>query len=280
MTKSSAYPLPLYIWILAIFPTFFFCSSCSSTKPIPYFKGTIDTGMIQKLAIPEQVVQPGDILSITIYSDNPEATAIFNQAGSTVPMSTASTSSAISKSVSTQNTSPGTPTYLVDKDGFIYLHAIGRINVKGMALTEISDKVVLAINKLGVLTNPYCVARFSNFKITVLGEVRSPGLYSIPGEKASLFEAIGLAGDITEFGLKDRVLIIREEDGNRVFKTVDLLNQSSLASMDFYLRQNDVVLVQSDGKKPTARDLQRFQYITAAAAIASTIAIFITIFKQ
>lgn len=280
MTKSSAYPLPLYIWILAIFPTFFFCSSCSSTKPIPYFKGTIDTNVVQKLDIPEQIVQPGDILSITIYSDNPEATAIFNQAGSTVPVSAPAANAAISKSISTQNAAPGTPTYLVDKEGFVFLHGIGKVNVRGLSLAQISDKIIAEIRKLGVLTNPYCVARFSNFKITVLGEVRSPGLYSVPGEKASLFEALGLAGDITEYGIKDRVLIIREEDGKRIFRTVDLLDQGSLLSTDYYLRQNDVIVVQSDGKKPTTRDMQRIQYITAGAAIASTIAIFITIFKQ
>lgn len=279
MTKNSEAPFPFFLWGLVIVSSLAFFSSCTSTKPIPYFRGTIDTNIIQKLNVPEQVVQSGDILTITIYSDNPEATAIYNQAGNTVPIASTASGSAISKPITMQNAPSGTPTYLVDKDGYIFMHAIGRINVHGMTLNQISAKVTQEIKKLNVLINPYSVVRFSSFKITVLGEVKSPGVFAVPGEKVSVFEAIGMAGDITDFGVKDRVIIIREVDGSRVYKSVDLLSQAGLASSDYYLMQNDVILVQSDGKKPTARDTQRFQYITAAAAVASTIAIFITIFK-
>jgi polysaccharide export outer membrane protein len=101
----------------------------------------------------------------------------------------------------------------------------------------------------------------------------------LPSEKASILEAIGLAGDITDYGLKDKVLLIREDQGKRSYHRINLLDPNIFASPFFYLKQNDVVLIESDQRKPTALDLQTLQYVTVAATLASTAAILITLFR-
>jgi polysaccharide export outer membrane protein len=123
------------------------------------------------------------------------------------------------------------------------------------------------------------VVRFNNFKVTVLGEVRSPGVFTVPGEQASVLEALGLAGDISEYGKKDKVMLIRESQGKRTYAILDLLDPAVFSSPNFYLRQNDVLVVEPDSRKPTAADIQTLQYITVAASVVSSIAILITLFR-
>jgi polysaccharide export outer membrane protein len=254
-------------------------SSCIGSKPVAYFtQGSIDTSKIQNIDVPDQVIQKGDLLSITIFSDNPGATAIYNQAGGA--SSPAPSSVGVSRSVSPAQAGGASGAgYLVDNRGNIRLHAIGEIKAEGLTKDQLTDVVVERLKGLDVLTNPYTVVRFSNFKITILGEVRAPGVFTLPSEKASILEAIGLAGDITDYGLKDKVLLIREDQGKRTYHRINLLDPNIFASPLFYLKQNDVVLIESDHRKPTALDVQTLQYITVAATLASTAAILITLFR-
>jgi polysaccharide export outer membrane protein len=251
-------------------------SSCIGSKPVPYFRGNIDTSKLQNLVVPDQLIQRGDILGITIFSDNPEATAIYNQAS----VSTGTpTSLQPVKGVATASSSSAGGGYLVDNSGNIRMHAIGILHVEGLTKDQLTDQITTALEKLQVLSHPYCVVRFNNFKITVLGEVRNPGVFTVPGEKASVLEALGLAGDITDYGRKEKVMLIRENQGRRSYAQLDLLDPSIFSSPNFYLRQNDVLVVEPDSKKPTAADLQTLQYITVAATVVSSIAILITLFK-
>jgi polysaccharide biosynthesis/export protein len=255
-----------------------FLSSCVGSKPVQYFNGALDTTILQSVSIPEPIIQIGDLLSITIFSDNPEATAIYNQAGvNSAPVQ--STSATISKTINANTNSAGTTNgYLVDKNGNIRLHAIGLVKAAGLTKEQLMDTITTRLLPLQVLNNPYTVVRFSNFRVTVLGEVRTPGVFSIPGEKASLLEALGLAGDISDYGIKDKILLIREYDGKRTYHNINLTDPSVFTSEYFYLRQNDIVVVQPDSKKPTARDQKNLQYVTVGAAVISSIAIFLTLF--
>ena len=252
-------------------------TSCAASKPMPYFNGAIDTNKLQNIQVPDQVIQRGDILGITIFSDNPEATAIFNQAS--VSTGTPASLQPV-KGVGASSSQTSSGGYLVDNNGNIRLHAIGLMHAEGMTKDDLSDLITGTLVKLGVLTNPYCVVRFNNFKITVLGEVRSPGVFTVPGEKASVLEALGLAGDITDYGKKDRVMLIRENQGRRSYATLNLLDPSIFASPNFYLRQNDVLVVEPDSRKPTATDIQTLQYITVGATVVSSLAILISLFRK
>lgn len=266
--------------LLSVFAgfTLIFLSSCFGSKPVQYFNGNLDTTALQTVNIPEPVIQVGDLLSITIFSDNPEATAIYNQAGiSSAPIQSANATT--SKTVNANTNAAGTTNgYLVDKNGDIRLHAIGIMKAAGLTKEQLMDSITNRLKPMQVLSNPYTVVRFSNFRVTVLGEVRTPGVFSIPGEKASLLEALGLAGDITDFGIKDRILLIREYDGKRSYHNINLTDPAVFTSEYFYLKQNDIVVVQPDSRKPTALDQKNLQYITVGAAVISSIAIFLTLF--
>jgi polysaccharide export outer membrane protein len=251
-----------------------FLASCFGSKPISYFNGNIDTSVVDNISIPEPVVQSGDLLSITIYSDNPDATAIYNQAGGAPAVTAANAGT--SKTVSPTGTLSG---YLVDNSGYIRMHEIGELKAAGLTKSGLTDEINRRIKNLGVLTNPYCVVRFNNFKVTVMGEVKNPGVFTLPAEKASVIEALGLAGDMSDYALKDKVLVIREDQGKRKYHYLNMLDPRVFSSPYFYLRQNDVVMVQVDKRKPTAMDQQTIQYIGLAATLMSTLAILISIFK-
>jgi polysaccharide biosynthesis/export protein len=251
-----------------------FIVSCVGSKPVAYFNGGLDTTQLQNVKIPDQLIQKGDILSIVIYSDNAEATAIFNQAagGSAV--------------ASPQGMKGNTPTvagaangYLVDNNGNIRLHAIGLLQVESLTRQQLEELITQKLIQMGVLSNPYCIIRFNNFKIIVLGEVANPGVFTIPTEKASVLEALGMAGDITMYGRKDLVMLIRENQGKRTYANLDLTDPLIFSSPNFYLRQNDVLVVQADKRKMTASDQQTLQYATLAFTAISTIALLINLFK-
>ena len=266
------------IWFsLFLFLSVIYMSSCvGSRPPAGYFSGgRLDTTQLQNITIPDQVIQKGDMLSITIYSDNAEATAIFNQAGG---MGGGVQSPLGGKGIAV-NTASQANGYLVDNNGNIRLHAIGTLLVEGLTRQQLEELVTLKLKQLGVLTNPYCIIRFNNFKITILGEVKLPGVFTIPTEKASVLEAIGMAGDITEFGLKDQVLLIRENHGTRSFATINLTDPLVFSSPNFYLRQNDVLVVQPDKKKPTATDQRTLAIFSLSLAVISTLAIVYSLFR-
>jgi len=109
--------------------------------------------------------------------------------------------------------------------------------------------------------------------------VAAPGVFTIPTEKASVLEALGLAGDITIFGRKDMVMLIRENQGKRTYYNLNLTDPTIFSSPNFYLRQNDVLVVQADPRKSTAGDQQSMMYLTLALTAVSTVAILITLFR-
>jgi polysaccharide export outer membrane protein len=248
-------------------------TSCIGSKPIPYFGGQVDSTKTQSFKLPDQLIQKGDLLSIVIYSDNPEATALYNQVA---------TGGTVSQNMQTSGGSAGGNEggYLVDNYGNIRLHAIGVLNVEGLTKIELEKRITEKIKDLGVLTNPYCVVRLSNFKITILGDVTSPGVFTMPAEKATVLEALSLAGDLSLYGRKDKIMLIRENQGQRTYANLDLTTPDIFSSPYFYLRQNDVLVVQADKRKMTAADQQTLQYVMLGFTAVSTIAIIIGIFRN
>jgi len=119
-----------------------------------------------------------------------------------------------------------------------------------------------------------------NYRFTMLGEVEHPGIFSIPGEHISLLEALGLAGDLTFYGRRDNVLVIRQVDGKREWARLDLTKPEIMGSPFFYLQQNDVVIVEANKKKVVANDQVTARNVTIGASIVSTLAILYSIFKK
>lgn len=252
-------------------------TSCFGTKPVQYFeKGGLDTTKLQDFSIPQTRIQKGDILSITVYSASPEASAQFNQTGGSGAVTSPSGMRGIGGGTTSNQLISG---YLVDDNGEIRMHVLGKIKAEGLTRAELEDEISTKLKETGKLIDPYCVIRYNNFKITVLGEVKTPGVFNIPTERANVLEAIGLAGDIGDYGLKDKVILVREDMGKRTYKTLDLTDPKVFNSPDFFLKQNDLIVVQSDTRKPTAVDQRNLTLITVAASLISTVAIFISIFK-
>lgn len=262
----------------------FLLPACVSTRPLTYMQGSFDTATLSQIKIPEPRVRPGDLLSIIVYSDNPEATALFNQSLITVGASGSGQSGAggagggSGSSVGTIGGSPPSPGYLVDEDGFIQFQGLGLLHVEG--LTKDSLKILLGSRLRQYLKNPYYTIRFMNYRFTMLGEVSRPGIFSIPGEHVSLLEAIGLAGDLTLYGRRDNVLVIREIDGKRQWARLDLTKPEVMASPYYYLQQNDVVYIEATKRKVQANDQITTRNITIAATIISTIAIVVSLLKN
>jgi polysaccharide export outer membrane protein len=261
-----------------------FLISCGSTRTLTYMQGKFDTAKLSKVQVSDPIIQKGDLLSIIVYSDNPKATSIYNQSLIIVNNNTSSSGGGNSEggtgsTVGAQGgASPATPGYLVDENGNIQFQGLGLLHVEGLTRTRLKDTLDSRLK--GFLNNPYYTIRFMNYKFTMLGEVNKPGIFGIPGDRLSLLDAIGLAGDLTFYGRRDNVLVIRENQGKREFARLDLTKPEILASPYFYLQQNDVVVVEANKKKIAASDMATGRNVTIAATIVSTIAIIYSIFRK
>jgi polysaccharide biosynthesis/export protein len=239
-------------------------TSCAP-KQASYFQGKLDTSRIKNVEVKETVIQKNDILSITVFSDDPTASAIYNQAvvgaGSGGGVSTGSTGG-----------------YLVNEQGDIYFQGLGRLHIAGLTKTGLTE---LLNEKLKTqLKNPYYSIRFLNYNITVQGEVNRGGEFTVPNERITILEAIALAGDMTIYAKRNDVLLIRELNGKREIVRIDLTNPDIFNSPYYYLRQKDLVIVEATRKKPSAGRQETVQNIGIATSIISTAAIIIAIFRN
>jgi polysaccharide export outer membrane protein len=268
----------------------FTLTSCFSTRQITYMQGSFDTTQLSQIKIPEATIQQNDLLSIVVYSDNPEATALFNQ--SVITFSSGASSGGASSSSGTGGAgggtgssagalaagSPTTPGYQVDENGNIQFQGLGILHVQGLTKAQLKDTLDSRLKTY--LKNPYYSIRFLNYRFTMLGEVTRPGIFSIPGEHISMLEALGLAGDLTLYGRRDNVLVIREKEGKREWARLDLTKPQVMSSPYYYLQQNDVVYIEATKKKLVNNDQTTARTVTIAATIVSTIAIVISLLRN
>lgn len=240
-------------------------SSCTSTKRLVYFSNLSDTGNYNEPigTRVELKIQTDDLLSITVNSLNPESNVLFNNG---VLQTVGSTSTA----VATTRTNEG---YLVDKNGDINFPVLGKVHLAGLTKEQATDILTDEIKKS--IKNPIVNVKFLNFKITVLGEVNRPSTFSVPSEKINLLEAIGLAGDLTAYGRRDNILIIREMNGVRSTARINLANTSVLESPVYYLQQNDIVYIEPAKVKALQSSNSSFYLplIALGISVLSTLAI-------
>ena len=238
--------------------------SCVSARKLVYFQEAAsqeDTIAILDPFVP--TIKKGDLLSVQVSSLNAAASAYFN------PPALAETS----PTVAAINPLARTSGYLVDADGAIKLPLIGQVAVTGLTNTKASE---LIRSKLEPYLKEATVSvRNLNFRVSVLGEVARPALFSIPNEQISLPEALGLAGDLTIYGRRDNVLIIREENNKRVFARLDLTRRDAFRSPFYSLHPNDVVYVEPGKARITSVD-RVYQLSPIVIAILSLIAIIAT----
>jgi len=256
--------------------------SCGNVKNLQYLQGSFDTSRLSKVQIPEPVIQKGDLLSITVYSDDPLATAavtnpLVNNTSSLVNMGGGAGSNSNGTTPTGASTANG---FVVTQTGDIQLYKLGAIPVEGKTKKQLGDTLALLYSSLGLLKNPYVEVRFMSYKVTVIGEVTRPGSYSVPTDKLNAFEAIGLAGDITVYGKRDNVLVVREANGVRTFGHLNLKDPNVFLSPYYYLQQNDLVVVDVGKNKSAINNQTTFQYITIGASLISIAAVFISLFRN
>ncbi len=216
-------------WYLFIFSIglmiFSGTTSCVNTKKAVYFDNLQDSTFYATTGSLEPVLQKNDLLSITVSSLNPEANRIFN-----APTS--------------QNTSEARG-YLVNQQGNIEFPFLGLVKAAGLPKTQLKENISKALIDRKLLVDPIIDVRYLNFKVSVLGEVARPQVLTIPNEKVTLLEALGLAGDLTIFARRDNVLLIRESpEGNKIIKRLNLNTNELFTSPYYYLKSNDIVYIE------------------------------------
>lgn len=226
--------------------------SCATQKKYTYFQSVIkDTTILQAAARNFSLpVKPDDLLTITVSSASPELSALYNAQGAGTSGTT------------------GTGGYLVDKNGNIQLYKLGNVNVGGLTRDAVKDKLEKDLSPY--LKDPVVTVRFANHRITVLGEVSSPGVVAMPNEQISVLEAIGQSGDLTDIGRPENILVIRQTPAGKEFRRLNLLDHSIFSSPYFYLQNEDVVYVEPDPKrKDPPKTQQTISYIISGISIVT-----------
>ncbi|TVZ51355.1 polysaccharide biosynthesis/export family protein [Dokdonia sp. Hel_I_53] len=247
-----------YNYLLVVILSFLF-SSCISKKEVLYFQD------IERLESQSQnfnyntIIRPNDLLSITVSSQDPESVAIFN------PVAGAS------GALRTTNERLGT--YLVDRNGNIEFPYLGTINIGNKTRIEAVSKLREGISQFA--KEAVINLRILNFTVSVLGEVQRPGTFTVPDERITVLEALGLAGDMTIFGERKTVKVIREENGIKTYGELDFTSIDVVNSPFYYLQQNDVIVVSPNNAQVQSGAFNRNStiFISIAGIIISVLTI-------
>lgn len=253
----------------------FFLSSCTSKKKLDYLQNIESVALEASMKNAKSTIQPNDKLVILVTAKDMDVVKPFNQNFSSgqilqysIPSNNAPTQS---------QTSTSGPTYMVDSQGNIEFPVIGKINTENKTTEELRDILKKEISKY--VLNPQVSVKNTNYKVTVLGEVNRPGTYYIPDAQTTLLGAIGLAGDLTIYGKRNDILVLRNIDGVITKERIDLSKADFINSPYFYLKQNDVIIVSpNETKQKSARlDPNAGIYISVASIVVTILAL---IFKN
>ncbi len=250
-------------------------ASCNSSKTVlPYF---VDISDVKEGHLPlsdfTPVIEPDDELYISVTSVSPEATAVYN-----IPNYNPAT-----REVIISNTSPRAATYIVDTKGDISFPVLGSLHVAGMTTEQLTDMLVQKIS--ADVKDPVVTVRLANFTVVVAGEVKTPKTISVDRNRISVLDALAAAGDLTEYGERSNVLVIREEGGKRTYAHLDLNSSETLSSPYYYLKQNDYVYVapnkvrQANSKynQNNAFKLSVISTIVSASSVIASLVIALTV---
>lgn len=251
----------LLLTLLSFTVTFF---SCKAPKNVFYAKEIIDSTqvmIIPQIAIPVPKILPYDLLQITYFGKGLDMTMMMNNFGGL---------ETVQKSPSSDLFRLG---YLVSPEGYIELPQLGKIKVSGLTLNQLKADLTARASK--IMVEPTVIVKFSSFKITMIGEVGVKGTVVSPSEKMSIFEALGLSGDITSFGEKDKVKVIRTQDTITTIGNIDLTSKDVFKSDYFYLKPNDVVYVPSNGQQQKQQKLNSIlPLVSTGIALLSLMIVF------
>ncbi len=225
--------------------SFLFLVSCSNTQDIAYFQDLKTGGGEFVVNSPSEIrIRPKDKISIIVNTDKAQLTDMFN-----LPYVSRQLGQA-SRGNTTYSTSQGISGYTVDAAGDITFPVVGKIHVGGLTREEVAETVRTRLVSEDLVKDPVVTVEFMNLTIDVLGEVKTPGRYSIDKDEVTILDAISMGGDLTIYGRRDTVLVLRKEDGKQKTYAVNLTQGGQIYNSPvYYLQQNDVVYVEPNDKK-------------------------------
>lgn len=212
-------------------------TSCASRKDLAYMQNADSMSEIESFYSFEPTLKVDDLLSIIVSAETPEVTVPFN-----LPQ--------IQGNYQINNNQNGIKTYLIDAEGFIDFPVVGSVQLAGLTRTKAVEKIQEAVALY--IINPTINLRILNYKVSVLGEVNQPGNYPLESERITLLEALSMAGDLTIYGKRDNILLIREVDGKKSFNRVDITSADFINSPYYYLTQNDQIVVEPNKARMNA----------------------------
>jgi polysaccharide export outer membrane protein len=223
-------------------------TSCTSYKKVPYLQNSAEIDTAVYSALYDARIQPKDLLTITVNCKDVNAAIPFN-----LVVQSQQAAQLSSRNITTQ---PTLQTYLVGNDGGIDFPTLGHIIIGGMTKVEVEDYIRENIKHHFTSEEPIVTVRMVNYKISVLGEVVRPNTYTISNEKVNVFEALALAGDLTIYGKRDGVKLIRENaDGTKKIVPLNLNDANIIYSPYYQLQQNDILYVEPNKTKSRNSDI-------------------------
>lgn len=251
-------------YFLSLLIATFLLNACASKEDVVYFQNQPITAESNIAFSPSITYKPNDLVSINVSALDPETVKPFN-----LPVITNTFSS-----VSYQG-EMRIQTYLVDSDGNIEFPVIGTIQIGGLTRQETVNMLREKISEY--VKDPIINIRLTNFTVTVLGEVNNPGTFSIEDERISLSEALGMAGDLTIYGKRDNVFLIREKNGVKQYGRFNLTQKNVLNDQNYYLEQNDVIYVEPNKARvrSSAFNQNNAIIISAVATLVTLVAVLV-----
>jgi len=261
-----------HLWLMLL-P--FLLVACQSYKKVPYFQ---DVEVVNQVEQQEKLydarIMPKDLLTIVVSCTNPELAIPFN-------LTVASNAGMAASSSSYVTTQPTLQAYLVDNDGNINFPVLGELKLGGLTKKE-AERLVIDKLKAYMKEIPIVTVRMVNYKISVIGEVTRPGTFTISNEKVNLLEALAMAGDMTVYGLRDNVKLIREDaNGKQQIITLNLNNAETILSPYYWLQQNDIVYVTPNKAKARNSDVGNSTslWFSATSILVSIVSLLVNILK-
>ena len=247
-------------------------TSCATHKKISYFQDLESGISAQKVSIPLEIkIQPDDKISILVNSKNPQLVELFN-----LPY----VARQIGQLSGTAN-SQGVSGYTVDADGNIDFPVLGKIHIAGKSRAEVAAFIKNELITQNLVNDPVATVEFMNLTVSVMGEVSSPGRYNIDKDKMSILEVLSMAGDLTIYGRRDNVLVLRQEGGEQRAYTVNLTSADQLyTSPVYFMQQNDIVYVEPNDTKSrqstvNGNNVRSTSFWLSLASLLTTIAVLI-----
>ncbi|SDD19419.1 polysaccharide biosynthesis/export family protein [Pedobacter soli] len=237
-------------------------TGCAPRRDLVYFSNLAKQTSDEKLPSQEVKIQQNDLLSVSINSLNQESNVLF----------------AVNTKAPSAENNYKVEGYRVNKDGMINLPVVGNVRLEGLTIEQAQNTISRELDKY--VKKPVVDIQLVNFKVTVIGEVNRPSNFTVQGDNINLLQALGMAGDMTVYGKRDNVLVIREQNGQRVMKRLNLNNQDVMNSPFFFLKQNDIVYVEPDKSKASEYSTNTRVMPLVIASISAVAVLITAVLKQ